>query len=192
MVRVESNVASSEYRLAQVSRSPRFHAWTDFSTSATVSSCPTPSPMHEVSRSRDNPVVPSNLDLVRAIYADWERGDFGRSDWISPEIEYVRVGDGPGSGTWCGKAEMAEAVREWLSPWGDVRSIGEDYREVDKDRVLVLGHEAMRGKRSELAGEFPSAALFEMRDGKVTRLTQYTTHERALADAGLGPETDPR
>jgi hypothetical protein len=32
-----------------------------------------------------------NLDVVRAFYADWERGEWGSADWVHPEIEVTKL-----------------------------------------------------------------------------------------------------
>jgi ketosteroid isomerase-like protein len=88
-----------------------------------------------------------NLDLVRSIFAAWERGDWGSTRWADPEIEWVFV-DGPSPGIWTGVAGMAEASRDWINAWEDYRAEAEEYRELDNERVLVLIRLSGRGKLS--------------------------------------------
>ena len=133
--------------------------------------------------------VSANLDLVRSIYAKWERGEFGVADWADPEIEYVIV-DGPEPETWTGLAAMAEGMREFLRPFEGLRMVVDEYRELDAERVLVLVHLGGRGKISgvdldQITSSGMCADLFQIRDGRVARLVVYYDSDRALADLGL-------
>jgi ketosteroid isomerase-like protein len=125
----------------------------------------------------------ASLDLVRSLYAAWERGDFFSStEWAHPEIEWV-MADGPAPGRWAGLAGMAQGFREWLSAWEDFRFQVDDYRELDDERVLVLIRYSGRGKTSGLElGQIRSrsANLFHVRGGRVTRIVSYWDREHAL------------
>jgi ketosteroid isomerase-like protein len=131
--------------------------------------------------------VSENLDLVRSILADWERGDYSDVDWADPEIEYVHA-DGPAQGTWTGLAGMESGWREWLSAWKGLRTEVERCLELDDGRVLVLTRGISRGTASGIdTGQIRSeaAVLFHIRDGSVTRLVISWDRARALADLGL-------
>jgi hypothetical protein len=82
-------------------------------------------------------------------------------------------------------------VRNRVSAWEDYRFVVDKYRELDTERVLVLAHRSGHGKASGLElGQLRThgALLFQLRDGKVRRITGYNDRERALADLGLTPE----
>ena len=129
-----------------------------------------------------------NLDLVRSILADWERGDWSSAAWADPNIEFERA-DIFGGGKSVGMAAMAKAWRDWLSAWEDFRIAEvEECRELDDERVLVLHRFTARARTSGLSVEETrpeGASLFHIRNGKVTRLVAYQPRDRALADLGL-------
>jgi ketosteroid isomerase-like protein len=134
------------------------------------------------------------VELVRSIYADWERGDFSSAEWADPEIEVV-IADGPAPGTWTGVAGMAQSHREFLSAYDGLRMAADEYRELDNERVLVLVHIEGRGKTSgldlgQIVSDRQAADLFHVRDGRVTRLVVYYDTNHALADLGLAPEAE--
>ena len=88
----------------------------------------------------------TNLDLVRSILAAAEQGDYSSADWAHPEIEFV-VADGPTPGSWTGVAGMAEGFRHFLSTWEEYRVEGEEFRELDDERVLVLIRRSAAARR---------------------------------------------
>src|SRR5690348_14813607 len=89
-----------------------------------------------------------NLDLVRSIYADWERGDFSHAaEWAHPEIECISV-DGPDPGRLTGLAAMVDQTGSFMDAWEQFRLEAVDYRELDDGRVLVLHLRRGRGKLS--------------------------------------------
>ena len=134
----------------------------------------------------------ANLDLVRSIFADWERGDYSSAEWAHPEIELV-IPDGPEPGRWHGLAGLAQSTKGLLGAWEDLRNVVDEYRELDGERVLVLTHDSGRGKASGMdIGQIyaKGADVFHVRNGKVTKLILYWDRERALADLGLALEDD--
>jgi ketosteroid isomerase-like protein len=128
-----------------------------------------------------------NLDLVRSLLASWERGDMMSakwSEWARPDIEFVTVG-GPEPSRHTGLADAAPRIEGFLSLWEDYRVEAEEYRELDRERVLVLTRQRGRGKSSGIEMRQQRASLFYVRDGKVARRINYWDRDRALADLGL-------
>ena len=128
-----------------------------------------------------------NTDLVRSIYAAWERRNYRSAEWAHSEIEYVNA-DGPDRGRRVGLEEMAEAWRRHLSSWLEFHTRAEEYVELDDDRVLVL---VAFGGTPRFIGlditDAPSkgANVFEIKDGKVRKLILYWVRAHALADLGI-------
>jgi ketosteroid isomerase-like protein len=134
----------------------------------------------------------ANVELVRSIFADWERGDFSAVEWADPAIEWMTV-DGPAPGRWIGVAGMQEASRDWLNAWEGYRVDAYEYRDLDGERVLALFRYFGQGKISGMALEdlgMKGAGIFHIRGGKVTGLLAYWDSGRAFADLGLAQEGD--
>jgi hypothetical protein len=131
--------------------------------------------------------VSENLELVRSIYADWERGDFSSSDWAHPEIENADV-DGPLGGGTGELTVIKQGVREFLAEWEEFRLVADGLQELDPERVLALDHRAGRSRTSGLdlgTMRTDGARLFHICDGRVTRIVVYFDRSRALSDLGL-------
>jgi SnoaL-like protein len=132
----------------------------------------------------------TDLELVRSIYAEWERGDFSQTDWADPEIE-VEVFDGLTTRTTRGIEEMGRSWGEFLDAWDHLSVEVEEIREVGGNRFLALITNRGRGRISGLAVDevrVPSANLLWLKDGKVTRLLVHVGRERIFAELGLAAD----
>ena len=92
----------------------------------------------------------ANLDLVRSIYADWERGDYTSTDWADPDIEFAFV-DGPDPRSSKGISGMARGWGEFQSMWA--RGFHADpieFRELTDEYVLVTVEFVGRAKGSDM------------------------------------------
>jgi ketosteroid isomerase-like protein len=128
-----------------------------------------------------------NVEIVRRVYAAWERGDYSSSEWQHPEVEFV-VADGPTPASGTGAAEISEVWGGFLSAWEGFHHRADEYQELDSERVLVLSRFGGRGKTSRLEIEqmaTKAAVLFHVSGREVTRIVLYFDRERAFADFGL-------
>ena len=119
----------------------------------------------------------SNIELASQGYAAFMRGDVpGVLELLTDDIQWVvhsPVEAGPEGGQHKGKA----AVAEWF------RKLGENYEfEVfspdefiaSGDKVVVLGHEAVRAKATGRRGEFDWVHVFTYRQGKLARFDAFS------------------
>ena len=129
-----------------------------------------------------------NLALVRSIFDAWERSDFSRTDWASPEIEFG-FGDGPDPQRWSGIAGMAEGWFAFERSWESLRFEGVEYRELDDEHVLVSTRFIGRTRGSELelgaGADAAGSAVPGPQAAGSRRLILYWHVEQALADLGL-------
>jgi ketosteroid isomerase-like protein len=124
-----------------------------------------------------------NIDTVRSWFDRWNAGDREAFlEEIHADAELVTTFLG-------GRQRGPEAVRRWF------REIEEQFDEwtvmADKwcavgDLVATVGRVRLRGRGSGVSFETPVGWLFEIRDGKLSRLQTFVEHPgSALEAAGL-------
>jgi hypothetical protein len=107
--------------------------------------------------------------------------------WAHSEIEYVST-DGPSPGSWSGLAEIAAYNRQRLEAQEQIRVVPDECRQLDAERVLVLGHLEGRGKSSGLdvvQVRYGGAHLFHVQDQKATGIVEWWDRDRAFVGLGL-------
>jgi ketosteroid isomerase-like protein len=128
-----------------------------------------------------------NVEIVRRIYAEFERGNFGGAvEWYDPEIRFETfMPDASANVTAHGVAELRDFMGNWLAQWKNYRVIADEFREVGADKVFVGGRQAATGHHSGAEVESPGFSVWTLRGGKVVELFLHYDRNEALEAAGL-------
>ena len=123
--------------------------------------------------------MPTNLEVVRAIYAAWaERRSAG--EFISDDFEYVNPDYAVETGTRTDK----RALRGVLDVFPDFHVEPERFLEAGDDQVVVLGTATGTGA-SGVPMEWKQGFVWTVKDGLATRMRWFNDHGEALRAAGL-------
>ena len=126
-----------------------------------------------------------NVEIVRTLFAYWGTADAGRSyELLAEDVEM----DVPATmlsfqGVQRGHTAMRTFWRDWLSAWDEVNLRDAEFRGAGDD-VLAFWMQDMRGRGSDVVIERAQAAIFTVRDGKVTRMRYFD--DPAQAEAAFG------
>jgi ketosteroid isomerase-like protein len=128
-----------------------------------------------------------NVEIVRRIYSEWERGEFGRTvERFDPEVVFESfMPDSSERIIAHGPRGVEAFMREFLAQWRDYRVFGEEFQQLGEEKVFVAGSQAAKGRQSGAAVEVPAFTIWTFRHGRVTRLVFELDRQKALEAAGV-------
>ena len=122
-----------------------------------------------------------NVEVVRRIYAAWEREESAR-DFIHPDVEYVNPSYAVEPGTRRGRKSFA-IVRD---TYEDFELQVERFVDAGED-VVVLAQYSATGPASGARMTGEHGYVWTIEDGQATRFQWFQSHREALEAAGLEP-----
>ena len=145
-----------------------------------------------------------NVEVVRRFVDCWRRLDWdGAARLLDPDVEQLGTAGGVEEGRVLRGAEEIRRDYETVEEtWEEHRVEPQEIIDAG-DRVVVLTREYQRGKASGVESEIDTAAVFELRDGRIVRLPGIhgprrcarrgrvaAARRRRLATRGPGPGDD--
>lgn len=130
-----------------------------------------------------------NVERLRRVYADWEKGDFSSSrELFAPDVLFAP--GSPGDEPLRGVDKVAAHLREFLKQWSDFRIVPSDFSVLGRtpegdEVVLVSERQSATGSGSGVPVEQDFYAAWTFRDGLVVSVLWKPDRKEALEAAGL-------
>jgi ketosteroid isomerase-like protein len=132
-----------------------------------------------------------NVEVVRRGNAAFNRGDYeGFAESLHPDVEFrdrAHAADAPE--TLKGAQALLSLLSEWLGSFDEFRAEISEYIEVG-DKVVCVTRWTGRGKASDAAVDVSQVDVYQLREGKIVRVTlAYPDKKTALEAVGLSERT---
>ena len=126
-----------------------------------------------------------NVELVRAAYEAWNRGDLAAAlRHAHPDVEFVQDSRIPGAVNLVGRS----AVRTWLDSFQETWEwfrIAPERIDAAGDRILIVARISAKGRMSEAEVEQRVGHVLTIHDGQIVRWNSYAESADALEAVGL-------
>jgi ketosteroid isomerase-like protein len=138
-------------------------------------------------------VSQQNVEIVRSLIEPFAGSDVSGIDWgsdavreavghlYSDDVELRTLESGLGTGVdgfYEGLEGMIQYLQDWLEPFGEYHVEWLEYIEAG-DCVLVPSRQWGVGSASGARAELELTWLYELRDGRISRMEQYDTLDEA-------------
>ena len=131
----------------------------------------------------------SDADLLRELFADWARGEFGRGVRLYAQNMYFTTEQPEGHYEGHGPAGVRRFMKQFLPVWESYSVTVERIDDLGGGRYIGSGTQHARGVESGTETDYPAHVAVRMEDGKITLLGFSFTREGALE--ALGVKSDP-
>ena len=129
----------------------------------------------------------ANVEIAKRVIDAFNRRDVDAIfECVNPDVEWlpampVTFGGGPLRG----REGIESYIREVSDTWEEYRVVGQDFRDLGYEEVLVLSRIEGRGAGSGGLVDAAMGQIFDFRDGKIVRVRTYLDHGETLKAAGL-------
>jgi ketosteroid isomerase-like protein len=128
-----------------------------------------------------------NVDIAKRVIDAFNRRDVESFFALAvPDFEWfpAMAGAVEGSG-YRGRDGIEKYLVDIGDAWEEYRVLAEEFRDLDGERVVMLGRIEGRGRGSRAWIDSPTGTIFEFLNGKMSRVRTYLDHGEALRAAGL-------
>ena len=128
-----------------------------------------------------------SADLARRAVEAFNRRDVdGVMECVNPDFEWFPAMPAASGGEpFRGREGIEAYIRDIGDTWEEYRVVGQDFRNLGHDQVLVLSRIEGRGAGSGGLVDAAMGQIYDLRDGKISRIRTYLDHGETLRAAGL-------